>query len=62
MKKNIGPKPALYPVLFEMPIYTYLATGEKIADCLSFVKARKGERFSAGAGEEAAAWAESLEL
>ena len=32
---------ALSPVLFEMPTYTYLACGEKIADCLSFAKARK---------------------
>lgn len=32
---------ALRPVLFEMPTYTYLATGEKIADCLSFAKVRK---------------------
>ncbi|WP_206390965.1 flavin reductase family protein [Olsenella sp. An285] len=32
---------ALKPVLFEMPTYTYLATGEKIADCLSFAKASK---------------------
>lgn len=29
------------PVLFEMPTYTYRATGAKIADCLSFAKARK---------------------
>ena len=32
---------ALSPVLFEMPAYTYLATGEKIADCLSFARAAK---------------------
>ena len=30
---------ALRPVLFEMPAYTYLTTGEKIADCLSFARA-----------------------
>ncbi len=29
------------PVLFEMPTYTYLATGERIAPCLSFAKARR---------------------
>ena len=33
---------ALSPVLFEMPTYAYLRTGEKIADCLSFARARKG--------------------
>lgn len=32
---------ALSPVLFEMPNYTYIATGGKIADCLSFARARK---------------------
>lgn len=31
----------LSPVLFEMPTYTYISTGEKIADCLSFAKAAK---------------------
>ena len=39
MKRNVGAK----PVLFEMPTYTHLATGEKIADCLSSAKASKGE-------------------
>ena len=34
---------ALSPVLFEMPTYTYLACGEKIAECLSFAKAREAE-------------------
>lgn len=29
------------PVLFEMPNYTYLATGETIAPCLSFAKKAK---------------------
>ena len=33
---------ALSPVLFEMPTYAYLRTGEKVADCLSFARARKG--------------------
>lgn len=32
------------PVLFEMPGYTYLSTGEKIADCLSFARAQKAEQ------------------
>ena len=31
---------ALRSVLFEMPTYTYLRTGEKIADCLSLAHAR----------------------
>ena len=31
---------ALRPVLFEMPTYTYLRTGDKVADCLSFAKTR----------------------
>ena len=31
------------PVLFEMPTYTYISTGEKIADCLSYARARKAE-------------------
>ncbi len=31
------------PVLFEMPNYTYLSCGDKIADCLSFAKAAKAE-------------------
>lgn len=39
MKRNVGAK----PVLFEMPTYTYLACGEKIAECLSFAKAREAE-------------------
>ena len=34
---------ALHPVLFEMPTYTYLACGKKIADCLSLAKARRDE-------------------
>ena len=34
---------ALRPVLFEMPAYTYLATGGKIADCLSFARAYKAK-------------------
>ena len=34
---------ALRPVLFEMPRYTYLRTGEKIADCLSFSRVRAAE-------------------
>ncbi|MCI7730267.1 flavin reductase family protein [Enorma burkinafasonensis] len=34
---------ALRPVLFEMPTYTYLATGEKIADCLSFARVCKAK-------------------
>ncbi|WP_273384787.1 flavin reductase family protein [Enorma phocaeensis] len=34
---------ALRPVLFEMPTYTYLRTGEKIADCLSFSRVRAAE-------------------
>lgn len=29
----------LSPVLFEMPSYSYIATGERIAGCLSFAKA-----------------------
>lgn len=33
---------ALSPVLFEMPTYAYLRTGEKAADCLTFARARKG--------------------
>lgn len=32
---------ALSPVLFEMPSYTYIATGTKIANCLSFAKSIK---------------------
>lgn len=34
---------ALSPVLFEMPTYTYLRTGGKVADCLSFTRACKAE-------------------
>ena len=52
MKKNIGPQLALYPmpatvvgamnseksILFEMPTYEYLKTGEAAGKCLSFKK------------------------
>ena len=34
----------LLPVLFEMPNYTYISTGAKIADCLSFARAKKVEQ------------------
>lgn len=32
---------AFAPVLFEMPGYTYLRTGGKVADCLSYAKVRR---------------------
>lgn len=59
MKRNIGPKPTLYPMPVivvgamngdeptwtlvahtGIPSHSKIATGEKIADCLSFAKAR----------------------